>query len=71
MWSLLWRLEHLETGLATVRSEWDAVINHYDRQYSNVEIIEIFYDLSKREMDIKSEIVEVKESLRDAARRES
>ena len=42
MWSLLWRLEHLETGLANVRSEWDAVINHYDRQYSNVEIIEIF-----------------------------
>ena len=71
MWSLLWRLEHLETRLATVRSEWDAVINQYDRQYSNVEIIEIFYDLSKREMDIKTEIVEVKESLRDAARRES
>ena len=71
MWSLLWRLEQLETGLATVRSEWDAVINQYNRQYSDVEIIEIFYDLSHREMDIKTEIVEVKESLRDAARRES
>ena len=69
--SLIWRLELLETGLATVSSEWDDVINQYDRQYRNVEIIEIFYDLSKREMDIKTEIVEVKESLRDDARRES
>ena len=71
MWSLLWRLEHLETGLATVCSEWDAFINQYDRQYTSVEIIEIFYDLSKRERDIKTEIVEVKEYLRDTERRES
>ena len=71
MWSLLWRLEHLETGLAIVRSEWDAVINEYDRQYTSVEIIEKFSELSRREVDIKSEIVEVKEAIRDAARRES
>ena len=30
MWCLLWRLEHLETELAVVRSEWDAVIGEYD-----------------------------------------
>ena len=71
MWSLLWRLEYLETGLAIVRSEWDAVINEYDRQYTSVEIIEKFSELSKREIDIENEIAEVKESLRDAGRRES
>ena len=36
-----------------------------------MEIIEKFSELSKREVDIKDEIVEVKGALRDAARRES
>ena len=71
MWSLLWRLEHLETGLAIVRSEWDAVIGEIDRHYTSVEIIEKFSELSKREVDIQDEIIEVKGALRYAARRES
>ena len=48
MWSLLWRLEHLGTGLAVIRSEWDAVIDEYDRHYTSTEIIEKFAELSKR-----------------------
>ena len=71
MWSLLWRLEHLETELAVVRSEWDAVIGEYDRKYTSAEIIKKYSELSKREVDIQDEIIEVKGALRDAARRES
>ena len=61
----------METELAICRSEWDAFIREIDNYYTSVEAIEKFAELSKRQADTVDEIVEVKQALKDAARRES
>ena len=71
MWSLLWRLEHLETELAIICSEWDAFTREMYDFYTSVEAIEKVAELSKRQADTLDEIVEVKRLLQDAAARES
>ena len=60
----------METKLAIICSEWDAIIYEID-DYTSVEVIEKFAELSKGQADTLDEIIEVKRALKDAARRES
>ena len=60
MASLLRQKEVLETELAVIRSEWDAVIRDVQNNYMSVETIEKSADLNIREVRVLDELKKLK-----------
>ena len=60
MASLLRQKEVLETELAVIRSEWDAVFRDVQNNYVSVETIEKSADLNIREIRVLDELKKLK-----------
>ena len=71
MASLLRQREVLETELALIRSEWDAVFRDIQDNYTSVEAIEKCADLNIREVRVLDELKKLKWWLEVVTARES
>ena len=68
---MLRRREVLETELAIIRSEWDAVFRDIQDNYTSVEAIEKCADLNIREVRVLDELKKLKWWLEVVTARES